>query len=182
MRSRKSILLAEDQADQRAMLTLLLEGSGYEVIPAPDGLRALQQLKKRNFDLVILDIMMPKVDGVKICNKLKHARNRMRTPVLIISALAEGSPASEDKWKDRTLADAFVAKPFDTRELLQTVATLLRQRISERDARKKSARTAHLNDLRDMVRAKDISAMARLRTTKQEISTQYFRKPGGTKA
>lgn len=174
----KTILLAEDQTDQRDMLTMLLEGSGYTVTTAADGLKALQHLKKRNFDLVLLDIMMPKVDGVKICNKLKHVRSRMRTPVVIISALAEGSAVAADEWKKRTLADAFVAKPYDTRHLLRVIAKLLHEPISETEAEEKRARTAHLNDLKDLLRTKDITGMAKLRATKQEISTQFFRRPG----
>lgn len=171
-----TILLAEDKTDQREMLTTLLEGSGYHVTAVPDGARALQHIKHQKFDLVILDIMMPKADGVKICNKIKHARSRAQTPVLIISALAKGSKASEDVWRQRTLADAFVAKPFDMRKLLKTVADLLAHPISEEEAREKSHEEARLKDLTDLIETGNITDKAQLRATRQEISTQYFHK------
>ena len=175
MGSKKCILLAEDQADQREMIKLLLEGSGYKVTTAADGMRALQHLKKRNFDLVILDIMMPKVDGVRICDKLKHVRGRMCTPVLIISALAECNQSREKEWCERTLADAFLAKPFDTRRLLAVVADLTKQPISEDVAREKLDRQARLRDVQDLIEPKEITARAQLLATEQQISTQFYR-------
>lgn len=182
MGQRKAILLAEDQTEQREMLKLLLEGSGYKVIAVRDGKKALQLLKKHRFDLVILDIMMPKVDGVEICNKLKHSRTLMRTPVLIISALGQGSRASEDRWRKDTLADAFIAKPFDTRDLLAVVADLITHPISDEVARAKVGREAHLRDLTDIMKTGDVARGAHLEGTKQEISTQYFRKSQGQRA
>ena len=177
MASKKTILLAEDQADQREMLTMLLEGSGYKVTPAPDGRRTLQYLKKQKFDLVILDIMMPKFDGVEICNKLKHARSHMRVPVLILSALATGSTRNAEEWRRRTLADAFIAKPYNTCDLLKVIRGLLEHPVSDQAAGEKADTQAHLRDLGDLMTPADVARTARLRATKQEISTQYFRKP-----
>ena len=174
MAKRKVILLAEDNADEREMIKLLLEGSGYKVLAVADGKKALHHLKSHRFDLVILDIMMPKVDGVEICNKLKHSRRLMRMPVLIISALARGSRASEERWQRDTLADAFIAKPFDTRDLLKVVEDLVTHPVSEAEARKKATHETHLRNLTDLMKSGDVARDARLHRTKKEISTQFF--------
>lgn len=158
------------------MLAMLLEGSGYKVIAVGDGKKALHYLKKHRFDLVILDIMMPKVDGVEICNKLKHSRTLMHTPVLIISALGKGSRASEERWQRDTLADAFIAKPYDTRDLLKVVEDLLEHPITEETARRKVTQEAHLRNLTDLMKTGDVARNAQLQGTRQEISTQFFHK------
>lgn len=176
MAKRKSILLAEDNKDEREMLQMLLEGSGYKVVAVPDGKKALHHLKSHRFDLVILDIMMPKVDGVEICNKLKHSRRLMRMPVLILSALARGSRASEARWQRDTLADAFIAKPFDTRDLLRVVDDLITHPVTEEEAAEKMTQETHLGDLTDLMKPGDVARDARLRRTKMEISTQFFHK------
>lgn len=176
---RKTILLAEDNTDEREMLKLLLTGSGYKVIAVGDGKKALHHLKHHRFDLVILDIMMPKVDGVEICNKLKHSRRLMRMPVLILSALARGSRASEERWQRDTLADAFIAKPFDTRDLLAVVEDLVSHPVSEEDARMKATHEAHLRNLTELMKTGDVARDARLQSTRKEISTQFFHKADG---
>ncbi len=176
MSRRKTILVAEDQREQLDMLKLLLEGSGYKVVGVTDGKKALQHLKKRRFDLVILDIMMPKMDGVEICNKVKHSRTLMRMPVVIISALGRGSRASEERWQRDTLADAFLAKPYDTRDLLKVVEDLLAHPITEEEAREKVKHQVHLRNLTELMKTGDVARNAQLQATKQEISTQYFSK------
>jgi len=172
---RKTILLAEDNRDEREMIKLLLEGAGYKVVAVPDGKKALHNLKSYRFDLVILDIMMPKVDGVEICNKLKHSKRLRRTPVLIMSALARGSRASEERWQKDTLADAFIAKPFDTRDLLAVIDDLITHGLDEQEVEEKAMHEAHLRNLTDLMKTGDVARNAQLHKTKQQISTQFFK-------
>ena len=180
MPGRKTILLAEDNTDEREMVATLLEASGYKVVAVADGKQAIDSLKKTRFDLILLDIMMPKVDGVEICNVLKHSRRLCRTPVVILSALAQGSPASEERWRQDTLADAFVAKPFDIRRLLAVIETLLTQELEDDAIKEKSKRQAHLRNLGHLLTAKDAARAARVKG--QGYKIYLPRSPGGRRS
>ncbi len=116
------ILVAEDQADIRDLITLNLQGAGYEVQAVPDGPAALASQAERTSDLLVLDLMMPGLDGLEVCKALR-ARGRA-TPILMLTAKATEL--------DRVLglelgADDYLTKPFSMAELLARVKALLRR-------------------------------------------------------
>jgi DNA-binding response OmpR family regulator len=116
------ILLAEDQADIRDLIALNLRGAGYEVQAVPDGAAALASQAERASDLLVLDLMMPALDGLEVCKALR-ARGRA-TPILMLTAKATEL--------DRVLglelgADDYLTKPFSMAELLARVKALLRR-------------------------------------------------------
>jgi len=116
------ILVAEDQADIRDLLVLNLRGAGYEVTAVPDGTAALASQVERPSDLLILDLMMPGLDGLEVCKALR-ARGRS-TPILMLTA--------KSTELDRVLglelgADDYLTKPFSLAELLARVKALLRR-------------------------------------------------------
>ena len=118
----KRILVAEDQTDIRDLLVLNLQSAGYEVTSAPDGLAALASETARNNDLLILDLMMPGLDGLELCKTLR-ARASI-TPILMLTA--------KSTELDRVLglelgADDYLTKPFSLAELLARVKALLRR-------------------------------------------------------
>ncbi len=118
----KRILVAEDQTDIRDLLVLNLRSAGYEVTSAPDGLAALASETARNNDLLILDLMMPGLDGLDLCKALR-ARGCI-TPILMLTA--------KSTELDRVLglelgADDYLTKPFSLAELLARVKALLRR-------------------------------------------------------
>lgn len=118
----KRILVAEDQTDIRDLLTLNLRGAGYEVYEAADGLAALALQTQRPHDLLVLDLMMPGMDGLEVCKTLR-ARGSS-TPILMLTA--------KSTELDRVLglelgADDYLTKPFSLAELLARVKALLRR-------------------------------------------------------
>jgi DNA-binding response OmpR family regulator len=117
-----TILVAEDQADIRDLLVMNLRSAGYEVTAVADGLAALASQNERQSDLLILDLMMPGMDGLEVCKALR-ARGR-GTPILMLTA--------KSTELDRVLglelgADDYLTKPFSLAELLARVKALLRR-------------------------------------------------------
>jgi len=117
------LLLAEDTRDLNRALTTVLEHEGYEVVAAYDGEEALEHLSQETFDGVVLDIMMPKKDGLQVLSEMR--RDGIYTPVLLLTAKAEVD--------DRVMgldagADDYLTKPFAMKELLARVRSMTRRR------------------------------------------------------
>jgi DNA-binding response OmpR family regulator len=116
------ILIAEDDANIRLGLVATLESDGYAVVAASDGAQALRMFPQEKFDLVVLDIMMPKASGYDVCRELRARGTRV--PVLFLTAKGE----EIDKVVGLKLgADDYVTKPFGVHELLARVEALLRR-------------------------------------------------------
>jgi DNA-binding response OmpR family regulator len=116
------ILIAEDDANIRQGLIATLESEGYGVTPASDGAQALRLFPQQKFDLVMLDVMMPKASGYDVCRELRA--QGARVPVLFLTAKGE----EIDKVVGLKLgADDYVTKPFGVHELLARVEALLRR-------------------------------------------------------
>ncbi len=116
------ILIAEDDRNIRQGLIATLESDGYSVTPAADGAQALKLFPQEKFDLVVLDIMMPKASGYDVCRELRASGTRV--PVLFLTAKGE----EIDKVVGLKLgADDYVTKPFGVHELLARVEALLRR-------------------------------------------------------
>jgi DNA-binding response OmpR family regulator len=118
----RHILVAEDQADIRELIVLNLRQAGYEVQAVPDGQAALASQQARASDVLVLDLMMPKLDGLEVCKALR-AQGRA-TPILMLTA--------KSTELDRVLglelgADDYLTKPFSMAELLARVKALLRR-------------------------------------------------------
>jgi two-component system alkaline phosphatase synthesis response regulator PhoP len=117
-----SILLVEDEENLQEALKLNLELENYEVTSSFDGADALQQFQKEHFDLIILDVMLPELDGISVCETIRLSNSD--TPILILSA--------KNSSADRVLglkkgADDYLTKPFNLEELLLRVYKLLRK-------------------------------------------------------
>ncbi len=116
------ILIAEDDANIRQGLATTLESEGYEVTAAADGAQALRLFPQQKFDLVILDIMMPKQSGYDVCRVLRQQEAQI--PIVFLSAKSE----EIDKVLGLRLgADDYVAKPFGVHELLARIEAVLRR-------------------------------------------------------
>ena len=115
------ILIADDEAEIRDLLRLYLENSGYDVLEAADGLEALAVLEKEHVDLAVLDVMMPRMNGLHVLKKLRETSN---IPVLVFSA----KDADSDKILGLNLgADDYLTKPFNILELKARIRALLRR-------------------------------------------------------
>src|SRR3954470_21200276 len=116
----KKILVVEDELYMMNLLNIHLR-SEYEVIEAKDGAIALEHIKKYSYDLIILDIMLPYIDGWTLC---KEIREKDDTPILMLTARTELS----DKVKGLEIgADDYLVKPFEFEELIARVKALLRR-------------------------------------------------------
>ena len=117
----KKILIVEDEPEIRQLLASYLINEGYSVSEAEDGVAAIELFSKEKFDLLILDIMIPKIDGYGVCEFVKKQSN---VPVIFLSAL--GDEKSMVKGYD-SLADDYVTKPFSMPVFLRKVKAVLRR-------------------------------------------------------
>ena len=116
-----NILVVDDDREIVDSISIFLSGEGYKSIKAYDGIEALEALSENEVHLMILDIMMPKLDGIKTLMKLRESRN---IPVILLSAKSEGA----DKILGLTAgADDYVTKPFNPSELMARVKSQLRR-------------------------------------------------------
>lgn len=115
------VLIVDDEADMRRLIRMYLEKEGYSCVEAEDGQVALDLLKSHTFDLIILDVMMPRVDGLTLCMKV---REQSSVPIIFLTARG-------DEW-DRVYglklgADDYIVKPFSPNELIARVDAVLRR-------------------------------------------------------
>jgi two-component system alkaline phosphatase synthesis response regulator PhoP len=116
------ILVVDDENLMVRMVQIRLEASGYEVITACDGEEGLKKAKKENPDLIILDIMMPKMDGHEVCRLLKADERYERIPIIILSAKTQKSDIDKSL---KAGAEAHVTKPFEPKVLLAKIKEVL---------------------------------------------------------
>lgn len=115
------VLVADDEAEIRQLLHLYLEKDGYEVVEAPDGIKAMEILENSKVDLVLLDVMMPGLSGYQIIQKLRKESN---IPVIMISAKGQ----DEEKILGLDLgADDYIAKPFNPLEAMARINSNIRR-------------------------------------------------------
>ncbi len=115
------ILVVDDENSVQTLLTYPLRKDGYEVVAATDGREALDRFAQQRFDLVVLDIMLPKMDGIEVCRRM---RSRSQVPIIMLTA--------KDDEIDKVLglemgADDYITKPFSMREFRSRVRATLRR-------------------------------------------------------
>ena len=122
-----NILVCDDEKDIVSALTIYLTTSGYQVFPAYDGTEALALLEKEDIHLVLLDIMMPQLDGWQVCREI---RKKSQCPIIMLTAKGEVF----DKVLGLELgADDYVVKPFETKEVIARINAVLR-RIGKKES------------------------------------------------
>lgn len=117
----KRILVIEDEASIQNILRIFLEDAGYQVTLADDGMDGIAAFHKDSFDLVLLDIMMPRLDGYSVCEMI---RNESSTPVILLTALDD----EDNQMKGfNLLADDYITKPFSMPLVLKRMEAVLRR-------------------------------------------------------
>ena len=121
MEKQHTVLIADDEAQIRNILSIYFKKEGFKVVEAADGAEALMQAQSAKPDIIILDIMMPVLDGLEVC---KQVRKISDTPIIMLTA--------KDEDDDRILgleigADDYITKPFNTREVVARVNAVLRR-------------------------------------------------------
>jgi DNA-binding response OmpR family regulator len=120
----KKILVIDDETDLTEMLVLRLEANGYQVISACNGQEGLDKARTEKPDLIILDLMLPKIDGYKVCRMLKFDERYRHIPIILFTARAQ---ELDIKLGKEVGADAYIIKPFEPDILLSKVAELLKK-------------------------------------------------------
>lgn len=121
----KNILIVEDELRIRILLRDYFKKDGFSIVEASDGQEALKAFSENNIDLVILDIMMPKINGFEVCKTIRSVSN---IPIILLTAREE----EEDKLRGYDLgADDYVTKPFSPKVLVAKVKALLKRTLSD---------------------------------------------------
>ncbi len=120
--SAKKILVVDDEPQLADMVKIRLEANNYLVLTAYDGQEALEKARKEKPDLIVLDLMLPKMDGYKVCGLLKADTRHNKIPIIMFTARAQDS---DIKMGKEVGADAYITKPFEPQALLAKIKALL---------------------------------------------------------
>lgn len=121
MEMKSSILVVDDEERIRRLLRMYLEKEGYDIDEAEDGETALEKATQNDYDLVLLDVMLPGIDGIEVCAKLRQIKS---TPVIMLTAKGEETNRVQGFEAG---ADDYVVKPFSPREVIYRVKAILRR-------------------------------------------------------
>lgn len=113
-----SILIVEDSASMRQMVTFTLKGAGYEVEEAVDGVDALKKAKIKSFNIVVTDVNMPNMDGIALIKELRALPNYKFTPLLMLTTESTSDKKMQGKEAGAT---GWMVKPFNPDQLLATI-------------------------------------------------------------
>jgi DNA-binding response OmpR family regulator len=166
------VLVVEDEAPIRELLRLHLSLGGFDVTEAAEGTRALDLARSKGFDLIVLDVMLPGIDGITVCRAVRVEGANTQTPILMVTA--------RDTEADTVIglesgADDYLAKPFGMRELMARVSALMRRASRGVDAAEGSARSVRSRDL--VIDVEKRMAVVRgepLELTKQEFDLLHL--------
>jgi len=120
---KKRILLVEDEKDLVMAMKFRLESAGYEVSVAMDGEAGLDKAKAENPDLILLDLMLPKINGYKVCGLLKGDSKYNKIPIIMVTARTQ---EVDRMMGEIALADLYITKPFEPDILLATIKEMLK--------------------------------------------------------
>lgn len=129
MTEKNKILVVDDEEDILSLVKMRLEANGYEVITAQDGQEGLNIAKSAKPDLIVLDLMLPKMDGYKVCRILKFDSRYKDIPIILFTAR---SREEDKKTGFVTGADAYITKPFEPQVLLENIKKLLSKKHDEK--------------------------------------------------
>ena len=170
------ILLVDDEQPIQTLLSFPLQRDGYEVVPASDGAAALARFSEQAFDLVVLDLMLPRMDGLEVCKRLRADGSTV--PIIMLTAKSE----EIDKVLGLELgADDYITKPFSMREFRSRVKAALRRAGMARPDAEDSEQPIEVRDLRiDTTKRAVMRDGDAVQTTfvEFEILTALARSPG----
>jgi DNA-binding response OmpR family regulator len=173
----RRVLVVEDEPAVRELLRLHLELGGFEIEECGDGRDALRRLRDRQFSLIVLDVMLPGIDGVSLCRAIRAEGPNVGTPVLMLTA--------RDTESDKVLglesgADDYLTKPFGIRELMARVGAIMRRHQRDEGRPARAARTTAASVELDPERRQATVRGAPVELTRQEFDLLYqlARRPG----
>lgn len=123
----KRILVVEDDPNTVRLISYTLEQEGYEVLTASNGIEGLKKAQEEEPELLVLDVMLPGLDGFEVCHRLRSEPRTAALPILMLSAKAQETDIATGI---KMGADDYLAKPADPLEVVEKVRTLLQQRAA----------------------------------------------------
>jgi len=165
------VLIVEDEASIAKGLKDNLESEGYKVSVASDGKRGLQKAVEEKFDLVLLDVMMPEMNGFDVCRAIKL--KKVALPIIMLTAKAKEA----DKIMGLALgADDYITKPFSIDELIARIKAVLRRVGLHREAKQKKVDSSSFGDIKlDFVKLEAYRGKKKLKLSKREFEIlRYF--------
>lgn len=165
----KKILVVDDEPNIRELLKLHLEAEGYAVYSAADGQDAISKASSVSPDLILLDIMLPKMDGWQVCREI---RKNSEVPIIMLTAKSE----TFDKVLGLELgADDYVTKPFDKKELIARIKTVLRRTTPATEAQDNSKKTVVYENLEINIKNYELKIKGvPIDTPPKELELIYF--------
>jgi adenylate cyclase len=163
-----TVLVVDDQPQNRRLLQAVLEPHGYRVLPAASGAEALEVLPGAEVDLVLLDILMPGMDGYEVCRRIRANPDTAYLPVIMITASGEQQKLSAIEAG----ADDFVTKPFHQGELLARIASLARVKRYQDTIRRQAAELAAWNAELESRVSRHVQELERLGRLRRFLSPQ----------
>lgn len=140
--SNETILIVDDEKEIRNLISIYLKNEGFQVLEACDGEEGLQLVKKHKVHLIVLDLMMPKVDGIKMCMKVREVAEM---PIIMLTAKSQDM----DKIDGLTIgADDYVTKPFNPLELIARIKSQLRRYLKMSGLHSSNKEELEVGDLR----------------------------------
>lgn len=122
--NKKRILLVDDEKDMVFAVKMQLEAENFEVLTAADGQEALDKTHRDKPDLIILDVMLPKIDGYKVCRMLKFDKKYKNIPIIVLTARVQ---ETDKKVGYEVGADVYLTKPFEPKVLIEHINQLLKE-------------------------------------------------------
>ena len=127
-RQRPLVMVADDDTEIAILVEILLQREGYDVVTAMNGGEALELIERKRPDVVVLDIMMPNLNGYEVVQRLRENKDTRFLPVILLSARAG---ALDRKYGIRMGADDYILKPFKAEDLLARIASVLPASVDE---------------------------------------------------
>lgn len=137
----ETILIVDDDTEIRKLITIYLENEGFETIQLANGEEAVQFLQSIDVDLILLDVMMPKMNGIEACMKIREEKN---TPIIFLSAKSENLDKIQGLISG---ADDYITKPFNPLELIARVKSQIRRSTKYNEAIEQNRRNIQIEDL-----------------------------------
>ena len=151
-KDKKTILVVDDEQSIMELLVFNLQKEGYNTLEAYDGITAVEMAMNEKPDLILLDVMIPKLDGISVCKKIRYALNISNIPILMISA----KDTESDKIVGLEMgADDYITKPFQIREVMARIKANLRK--AELNANIDMMNNKKSEDKNDIIRVGDLS-------------------------
>jgi CheY-like chemotaxis protein len=126
------ILVVDDEADIVEVITFTLETKGHTVVSARDGAQGIVKVKKDTPDLIILDVMMPKMNGMQVVDYLRNKEEYNHIPIIMLTAATQYSHRPDEEWRKKVGVEDYISKPFDPLDLLDRVDRVLHENFRQR--------------------------------------------------